>query len=312
MKYLILLFLPMIALADFQDFKLNDQHTQIQFRVGYMGVMEVTGLFTQVRGKFEFDQSTGQAKNILVQIAAKSIQTHNKKRDNHLRRPDFFYVTKFPWIEFTLNQADLSAGERSLTGELNLRGIAKPVTLKAQIEGIKADPWDAGKFSFFMRLSGTIKRSDFGLTWNKTLEQGELLVADEVHFSIDVEANPSDQKLAFSRFYLPNGVTRPLNQVPAHELPYDAVAEEVEADSEKAPIILKAKDATNPASVVIGFLLFVFITGFSLWLKIKVQKGLREQLKYSSLKAEIISDLILLTFVISAFALTAPLMGYGA
>src|SRR5690606_28136997 len=123
--------------------------------------------------------------------------------------PDFFYVQNFPWIEFTLDQADLSPGEKVLKGMLNLRGVAKPIELQAKVDGIKPDPWDNSKKSFFKHLSGQIKRSDFGLTWNKTIDQGGFLVDDDVEFSVDVEANPADQKLAFSRFYLPNGTVRP-------------------------------------------------------------------------------------------------------
>lgn len=310
MKFLLLLFFPFLAFAQsFEDWKLNDQHTQIQFRVGYMGVMEVTGLFTQVRGKFEYDPNSGKAQNVLVQVAAKSIQTHNNKRDNHLRRADFLYAQAYPWIEFTISQADLSAGKRTLKGELGLRGVHKEITLNAHIDGLKPDPWDAGKQSLFMRLTGKIKRSDFGLTWNKALDQGGMLVSDEVDFSIDVEANPSDQKLAFSRFYLPNGVTRPIAQVPAHELPLDPVVESSPEDKPK--IELAPKDATNPASVIIGFFIFITLTGLSLWLKIKLQKLLLNKMQWKPLGAEIVSDLIMLIFVISTFAATAPLMGYG-
>src|SRR5690606_15349649 len=167
---LLLLFPLLVSAQSFEDWKLNDQHTQIQFNVGYMGVMEVTGLFTQVRGKFEYDPKSGKAQNILVQVAAKSIQTHNKKRDNHLRRADFLYAQAYPWIEFTVSEADLSSGKRKLKGELGLRGVHKEIELNAHIEGLKPDPWDPGKHSLFMRLTGKIKRSDFGLTWNKALD----------------------------------------------------------------------------------------------------------------------------------------------
>lgn len=311
MKYLIILLLPFLVMAnDFEDWQINDQHTQVQFSIGYMGVMEVTGLFTQVRGKFEFNPKTSEAKNVLVQIASRSIQTHNKKRDNHLRRADFFYASKFPWIEFTMDKAALKTGKRIINGTLNLRGVSKPIELTANIEGLKPDPWDEGKQSFFMRLTGKIKRSDFGLTWNKALDQGGMLVADEVEFSVDVEANPSDQKLAFSRFYLPNGVIRPSSEISAEDLPQDPVP--TEHFEEKEKIELAPKDATNPASVIIGFVLFISITAASLWLKIVMQKKLISHLKYSSISAEILSDLTLLAFVISAFAMTAPLMGYGS
>src|SRR5690606_9419524 len=285
------------------------QHTQVQFQVDYMGVMEVTGLFTQVRGKFQYDQSSMQAQNILVQIAANSIQTHNKKRDNHLRRADFFHVAAFPWIEFSIDQADLSPGKRQVTGHLSMRGVNRPVPLQLHVEGLRQDPWDEGKSSLFLRVEGTIKRSDFGLSWNKAIEGG-MLVGEEVRFSADVEANPSDQKLAFSRFYLPNGTVR--SKLPeASQLPLEKEVV-LPAGEPPAKIELSPKDATNPASVVIGFVLFILIVALCLWLKITLQKYLQVQRGWAYLKAEILSDLVLLIFSLAAFAVTAPLMGYGS
>ncbi len=311
MKNLFLIVSLLFSLAGHAgDWKLNDQHTQIQFQVDYMGVMEVTGLFTQVRGKLQYDQQSHQAQNVLVQIATRSIQTHNNKRDNHLRRADFFSVAAFPWIEFTIDQVDLSPGTRTVRGQLSMRGVTKEIPLQLTVQGLRQDPWDETKSSLFFRVQGTIKRSDFGLTWNKTIEQGGLLVGEDVRFSADVEANPSDQKLAFSRFYLPNGTTRS-KLVEASQLPPEAQPILPEGEV-KPPIETAAKDATNPGSVVIGFVIFLIIVALCLWLKINLQKFLQVNLGWKYLKAELTSDLVLLLFTLGAFAMTAPLMGYGS
>ncbi|MBH48877.1 MAG: hypothetical protein CME71_11980 [Halobacteriovorax sp.] len=306
---LALLFSSHLLLA--KDWKINDQHTQVQFNIGYMGVMEVAGTFTQTRGKFEFDEDSSIARNILFQIATKSIRTHNKKRDSHLRRPDFFDVKQFPWIEITLPQADLTPGSRQIQVLITMRGVQRQEQLQMQVEGLKSDPWDKTKRSLFLRVSGKIKRSDYGLSWNKDLDQGGVLVSDEVRVSIDIEANPSDQKLAFSRFYLPSNQGPKATLTKAMDLPenYDFDDEPEEQAAKK--IDLAPKDATNPASFVIGFFIFISITITSIWLKIKLQKLMQKKMKWGNLKSEVLSDLILLAFVLSSFAMTAPLMGYG-
>tara|TARA_R110000868_G_scaffold180754_1_gene421414 strand:- start:11454 stop:12395 length:942 start_codon:yes stop_codon:yes gene_type:complete len=312
MKFLALIVLSLSwCQLNAKDWKINDQHTQVQFSIGYMGVMEVAGIFTQTRGKFEYDEATKQAKNILFQIAAKSIKTHNKKRDSHLRRPDFLDIKQFPWIEVTLDRADLSPGTRKILAQVTIKGVQKPQELLLQVEGIKPDPWDESKHSLFLRVSGEFNRTDYGLTWNKNLDQGGVLVSDMVRISVDVEANPSDQKLAFSRFYLPSGQVKAAALTKTANLPenYDFSDEVEEAPVEV--IKLAPKDATNPASVVIGFFIFISITAISLWLKIKLQKSMQEKMKWSSVKTEIVSDLILLGFVMGSFIMTAPLMGYG-
>lgn len=308
MKLLLILFFTFSSYA--KDWRINDQHTQVQFNIGYMGVMEVAGLFSQTRGKFEYDAETLIARNILFQIATKSIQTHNKKRDAHLRRSDFFDVARFPWIEILIPQVKLAPGQASTLAEVTLRGVTKKIPVKLHIEGLKPDPWDEGKYSLFLRVIGTINRSDFGLTWNKKLDQGGVLVSDQVGFSVDIEANPSDQKLAFSRFYLPQGVVKSQNQISPDQLPKDIVFE-VESESDKAPIKLSPKDSSNTASVIIGFLLFSLITIASIALKIKLQKYMEVKFEWGNTKSEIVSDLILLAFVMSTFMATAPLMGYG-
>ncbi len=295
-----------------ENWVINDQHTQVQFKIGYMGVMEVSGLFTKVRGKFEYDPTTKQAKNILFQIATNSIQTHNKKRDGHLKRSDFFYAKQFPWIEASIDSIKLEQKEFKTNINLNIKENLKSVPVTVTVIGIKNDPWDESKQSLFLKISGKVDRKEFGLTWNKKMDQGGYLLSDDVSFTVNVEANPSDQKLAFSRFFLPTGQKPKYTQVDAKKIDKDLEDkfDFSEVDQEADKVQLSPKNNTNPASVIIGFVIFILITGLSIYIKIKLQKMLIDK-RLSTIKAEIISDLILLAFVLVAFALTAPLMGYG-
>lgn len=313
MKFLLLVLLITLApkKATSGTWVINDQHTQVQFEIGYMGIMKVSGLFTNVRGKFLFDQESKIAKDIIFQISTKSIQTHNNKRDRHLKRSDFFYSEKFPWIEATIDQVNLGNKKAQAIVNLNIKENLQAVSVTIDVIGIKKDPWDQSKKSLFLKLSGKINRQDFGLNWNKELDNGDLLIAQEVDFSVNIEANPSDQKLAFSRFFLPTGQKTKYNQVDPSQLELEKV--EKSLGEENATIAPKttAKDHTNPASFISGFVIFVLITVVSIFIKIKLQVVLEKSFKKSKIFSEIISDLVLLSFVILAFMLTAPLMGYG-
>ena len=294
-----------------ENWVINDQHTQVQFQIGYMGVMEVSGLFTNVRGKFNYNPKNQIASDVIFQIATKSIQTHNEKRDRHLKKSDFFYTAQFPWIEATLDSIDLNKKKIVTKIKVNIKENLKTIPVQIEVIGIKNDPWDQNKKSLFLKLEGKVNRQDFGLNWNKTLDNGDLLISNNVKFSVNVEANPSDQKLAFSRFFLPTGQKTKYQQVDSKNLPIEPVKDiEVDEEIKLAPKIA-AKDHTNPASFIIGFVLFVAITALSIYLKIKLQDFLESKKNYSRILSEIISDLILLSFVIMAFMLTAPLMGYG-
>lgn len=294
-----------------KDWVVNDQHTQVQFNIGYMGVMEVSGLFTTVRGKFSLDETSMQASQVIFQIATKSIQTHNEKRDRHLRKNDFFYTAQFPWIEATIDSIDLKQTKIQTSINLNIKENLKKIPVTVEVIGIKNDPWDDSKKSLFLKLKGEINRKDFGLNWNKTLDNGDLLISNSVQFSVNIEANPSDQKLAFSRFFLPTGQKTKHTQVESQHLPIDPIEEFNEEVEEKVVPETSPKDHTNPASVISGFIIFVLITAMSIYLKIKLQLFLEKNKDRSKMASEIISDLILLFFVIIAFMLTAPLMGYG-
>lgn len=160
-------------------------------------------------------------------------------------------------------------------------------------------------------MKGEINRKDFGLNWNKTLDNGDLLIDNKVEFSVNIEANPSDQKLAFSRFFLPTGQKTKYVQTKTNSLPIEPIVEITQEEALKTAPETTPKDHTNPASFIIGFIIFVAITAMSIYLKIKLQLFLEKKKERSKIVSAIISDLVLLLFVIVAFMLTAPLMGYG-
>jgi polyisoprenoid-binding protein YceI len=122
-----------------------------------------------------------------VTIDAASINTNNAKRDEHLRSADFLAVADYPTITFVSSKVIAADGlPRQLVGELTIRGTTREVTI--EIEELTppiTDPW--GNTRRGATATTEINRRDFGLTWNKALETGGVVVGDEVKIALDIE-----------------------------------------------------------------------------------------------------------------------------
>ncbi len=163
------------------NYMLDDSHTSVDFKIKHMMITNVSGKFKSFYAEFAYDEKTGLLTKLEATVDVNSIDTGIEKRDNHLRSADFFDVANHPEMKFVLDKAE---GDE-VTGTLTIRGISKKVTLEYENGGVIKDPWGNQRAGF--SLSGKIDRKDFGLTWNKTLETGGLLVGDKVKISIDVE-----------------------------------------------------------------------------------------------------------------------------
>jgi len=129
-----------------------------------------------------------RACSIDVSIDATTINTQDAQRDGHLKSADFLDVEHFPAITFKSTKvAPAGDGELTVSGDLTIHGVSKPVVLK--VEGPSAegkDPW--GNTRIGASASTKIKRSDFGLTWNAALETGGFLVGDDIKIDLEVQA----------------------------------------------------------------------------------------------------------------------------
>ena len=124
-----------------------------------------------------------------LQEAAKveSIDSNVKKRDDHLRSPDFFNAAQFPTLTFKSTAIRNRSGQHyDVSGDLTIRGHAKPVVLSVEFLGKAKDPWGNEKLAFDVEV--TINRKDFGLSWNTALETGGFLVGDDVRITIALQA----------------------------------------------------------------------------------------------------------------------------
>ncbi len=159
-------------------------HSQIQFAVKHMGISTVRGTFTQFEGSI--DEEDGQVSAVNVDVDLASLTTGSDQRDGHLKSADFFDVEANPKANFSLTKFTRSGEEVIAEGNLTIRGVTRPVTLKGEIGGPSKDPWGNEKVS--ASLSGKISRKEWGLVWNVALEAGGVLVSDEVKLSIEVQA----------------------------------------------------------------------------------------------------------------------------
>jgi polyisoprenoid-binding protein YceI len=167
--------------------KFDPAHTGVQFKVRHLMVSNVRGVFENVSGNIHYDEKDISKSSAEIVIDAASINTRVAKRDKHLKSPDFLDAEKYPSLIFKSKKVEKTGdGNLKMTGDLTIRGVTKEVVL--EIEGptppIK-DPW--GNTRVGGVATTKINRKDYGLTWNKALETGGVVVGDEVEITIDIE-----------------------------------------------------------------------------------------------------------------------------
>jgi polyisoprenoid-binding protein YceI len=178
--------LPRFAHAEAAEWVIDTSHSRVGFSVSHMVVSSVSGRFKQFSGKVMLDDANLTKSEVDITIKPESIDTDDAKRDEHLRSPEFFDVKKFPTLTFKSTKIAKAGGNKyKLTGDLTIHGVTKTETLDAVLSEPIKNPW--GKMVRSVKLTGKVKRSDFGLKWNKTLETGGVLVGDDVNLDIQVE-----------------------------------------------------------------------------------------------------------------------------
>lgn len=179
--------LTIAALSLFSQTKWNADkaHSNINFTVSHMVISEVTGKFNDFDITMESKQKDFADAAVAVRIKTKSIDTGNERRDNHLRSADFFNADVDSVITFTSTKFEKKSETRyQITGMLSMHGITKPVVLDATYKG-SISLQQGERIAF--KATTTLHRADWGLTWNRAIESGGLLVGEDVELSINVE-----------------------------------------------------------------------------------------------------------------------------
>lgn len=176
-----------LAVAAADTYQIDPAHTTIGFAVEHLVISKVHGRFKDVTGTLVMDPTATpilQSATGTVKVA--SVDTAIEKRDEDLRSPNFFDVTRYPAMSFTSEKVAAKDGKNYLTGTLTIHGVSRAVTVPFTLSGPIKDPW--GNMRIGLHASGSINRKDFGLTYNKLLETGGLVVGDEVEIDLQVEA----------------------------------------------------------------------------------------------------------------------------
>ena len=169
-------------------YTLDPSHTSIGFNVKYLMITDVIGQFKTYEAEIELEENTNELKGVEANIQVSSIDTENAKRDGHLKSPDFFDIEQFPNILFksrTVNK--LGTDEYEVIGDLTIKGITKTITLRGKNTGFIDAGMMGGKRAGFS-ATAMINRKDFGLNWNRKLDQGGLLVGNEVIIELKIQA----------------------------------------------------------------------------------------------------------------------------
>jgi polyisoprenoid-binding protein YceI len=170
--------------------QLDPAHSTIEFAVKHMMFTTVRGRFKSFSGTVQVDEQNPNNSRVEVTIDAASLDTGVGDRDAHLRTPDFLDVEQYPKITFRSTRvegAHRDEGDRfRVTGDLEIRGKAIPVTLDATFEGVGKDPWGKQRAGFTARAQ--IDRREWGLRWNQALETGGILVGNTVKIEVEAQA----------------------------------------------------------------------------------------------------------------------------
>ena len=165
--------------------QLDPMHTQVEFSAKHFGMMTVRGHFNQVATSGQIDPVDPAASSVEVTIDVASLTTGNAQRDNDLRSSYFLELDKYPTITFKSTRIAPAGEDRyTLTGDLTIKGVTKPVTLNLQRYGEINDPMMGHRVAY--NAEGQIDRKDFGMEFDM-LADNRLIVSHEIKLFIESE-----------------------------------------------------------------------------------------------------------------------------
>ena len=180
-KFLLLPLLATLTLTGHaaDTYKVDPVHSSLVFGIMHLGVTNVYGRFNEVSGNVVFDKENPAKSSIDIEVKVDSVDTHDKKRDQHLKSPDFFNAKQFPAMAFKSNKVEVSGDNYKISGDFTLHGVTKPITVDfkkgAEAKGMQGEMRAGGETHF------TIKRSDFGMKFM------EGALGDEVKIIVSLE-----------------------------------------------------------------------------------------------------------------------------
>ncbi len=178
---------PTPAAPATEAWSIDKAHSMTQFKVRHM-MANVVGQFRDFDANINVDRANLANSNVEFTIQSTSIDTGNTNRDDHLRSADFFEVAKFPTITFKSTSIK-STGKDSfdVTGDFTMHGVTKRITLPVSFLGFGKDA--RGNEKAGLEIETSINRKDYGIVWNRTIDEGGVLLGDDVKVMINLELN---------------------------------------------------------------------------------------------------------------------------
>ena len=165
-------------------YTIDTVHSNVNFKVRHL-ISKTGGEFNTFNGAIVADFENLDNSSVEFVIDAASIDTRNEDRDKHLRSPDFFDVEKYPEITFKSTKiTKIDNDTYAVTGTLTMHGVSKEITLDVDYLGEMAA---MGGIRAGYQLGTTLNRKDFDIVWNRTLDNGGLVLGDDVEIAIDLE-----------------------------------------------------------------------------------------------------------------------------
>ncbi|WP_091179656.1 YceI family protein [Paramicrobacterium humi] len=164
--------------------KLDPTHSKVAFSVKHLMISKVRGTFDVVDATVVTAENPADT-TVEATIDVSSVNTNQADRDNHLRTNDFFKVDEFPTMTFRSTSYEVDGDDVTIEGELTLRGVTKPVTLKGEFGGVIVDGY--GQTKAALEATTVINRMDFGVNWNAALEAGGFTLGEKVTVELDLQ-----------------------------------------------------------------------------------------------------------------------------
>ncbi|MEP6925448.1 MAG: YceI family protein [Pyrinomonadaceae bacterium] len=173
-------------------YEFGKPHTTIGFRVMHFGLTEVPGSFRDYTGTINYDAADLAKSSVQFTAKIASIDTGIAARDTHLKSADFFDAEKFPELSFKSTKIEKKGNGIIATGDFTIKGVTKQISLPFQITGVVKD----GQGGILMGASAqtVINRQDYGVSWNKTLDNGTLVLDNNVKVDLQIEAAKQQPK----------------------------------------------------------------------------------------------------------------------
>jgi polyisoprenoid-binding protein YceI len=166
-------------------YNLDPTHSYVSFTARHLMVTKVRGRFPVIEGRLVVDEDPNRS-SVEAKIDVSAVESGDPKRDEHLRSADFFDTENHRYATFRSSRVeDHGDGEFTLHGDLTIRDVTRPVSLKGEYLGTQVSPWGDTRVGFSAETD--VSRKDWGLEWNLALETGGVVVGDKIKLVIDAE-----------------------------------------------------------------------------------------------------------------------------